>query len=155
MKLGKLIIQYRERNDLSQREFARRCGLSNSLISIIEKGINPQTGKEVSPDLETYSRIARAMGITMQMLFEQLGDDATVHLISYEAGPDDEPDPDYIHEEEEEDGICLQDGDYERLEALHQNPRLRLLFDRSRKMKPEDVDKIIEITQIMFGSSDE
>lgn len=80
MKLGDLIIQYRQQNGMSQREFARRAELSNSLISIIEKGINPQTGKEMSPDLETYHRIAMAMGTSMQTLFEQLGDDATVRL---------------------------------------------------------------------------
>lgn len=80
MKLGELILQYRSENHISQREFARRSGLSNSLISIIEKGYNPQTGKEPSPDLATYSRIAQAMDITVQSLFEQLGDDATVRL---------------------------------------------------------------------------
>lgn len=152
MKLGKLILQYRERNDLSQREFARRCDLSNSLISIIEKGINPQTGKEVSPDLETYARIARAMGITMQTLFEQLGDDATVHLLTFQAGPDDDPDPDYV--QDDEDGILLQDGDYERLEALHQDPRLCLLFDRSRKMQPSDVETMLAVAASILKERD-
>ena len=78
MKLGELISQYRISNNISQREFARRCGLSNSLISLIEKGVNPQTGKTMAQDLETYSRIAYAMGISVQELFEQLGTDASV-----------------------------------------------------------------------------
>lgn len=34
-----------------------------------------------------------------------------------------------------------------RLEALHQNPRLGLLFDHSSKMKPEDVDFMIQMAE--------
>lgn len=80
MKLGDLIIQYRKENKLSQREFSRRCGLSNSIISIIEKGVNPQTGKPSLPDMATYNKIASAMGISMQTLFTKLGNDASVQL---------------------------------------------------------------------------
>lgn len=101
MKLGDLIIQYRNDNKISQREFARRAELSNSLISIIEKGINPQTGKEMSPDLETYKRIAIAMGCSLHTLFEKLGDDASVQLISMRGNsePDNDENP-FWHETE-------------------------------------------------------
>ena len=45
----------------------------------------------------------------------------------------------------------LQDfEDQQRLEDLHQNTSLRILFDRSRKMKHEDVDKIIQVVDLMF-----
>ena len=80
MKLSKMIKNYREENDLSQREFGRRCSLSNSLISLIEMGVNPQTGKEMSPDLETYRKLAYGMQLSLHELFEKLGDDATVNL---------------------------------------------------------------------------
>lgn len=36
-------------------------------------------------------------------------------------------------------------GDEERLEALHQNPQLGLLFDRSRKMSSEDVEFMLQM----------
>ena len=36
MKLSEIIIDYRKRMNISQREFSRRCGLSNSYISFIE-----------------------------------------------------------------------------------------------------------------------
>lgn len=40
----------------------------------------------------------------------------------------------------------LQDyEDMQRLEALHQDPRLGLLFDHTRKMKSEDVDFMIQM----------
>ena len=40
--------------------------------------------------------------------------------------------------------------DQRRLEDLHQNTSLRILFDRSRKMKHEDVEKIIQMIDLMF-----
>jgi transcriptional regulator with XRE-family HTH domain len=44
----------------------------------------------------------------------------------------------------QEDG--LQDyEDQQRLEALHQNPRLGLLFDRSRKMSHADVEFMLQM----------
>lgn len=80
MKLSQLLKEYRETNDISQRELGRRCGLSNSLISLIEMGMNPQTGKVMSPDLETYRKLAYGMQMSLQQLFERLGDDAMVNL---------------------------------------------------------------------------
>ena len=37
------------------------------------------------------------------------------------------------------------EDNYERLEALHQNPRLGILLDNTRKMKKEDVDVIYRV----------
>ena len=82
MKLSEILKKYRSENGLSQREFARQAGLSNSLISLIEKGVNPQTGKEMSQDMETYKKLSDGMGISMQSLFEKLGDDAAVKIIT-------------------------------------------------------------------------
>ena len=44
--------------------------------------------------------------------------------------------------------------DQKRLEDLHQNPRLRLLFDRSRKMKPEDVETMLAVTASILKERD-
>lgn len=44
--------------------------------------------------------------------------------------------------------------DEERLEALHQNPRLGLLFDHTRKMKTEDVDFMIQLAQRILKKRD-
>lgn len=38
-----------------------------------------------------------------------------------------------------------EDSDQARLEALHQDPRLGLLFDRTRRMDPEDVDFMLQM----------
>ena len=72
--------QYRKAKDLSQRDFARRCGLSHSLISILEMGVNPQTGKKPQPDLETYRKIAIGMNRSVQDLFNDLGNSESVRL---------------------------------------------------------------------------
>ena len=144
MKLGDLIVQYRQRHDISQREFARRCGLSNSLISILEKGINPQTGKEMSPDLDTYQHIAQAMDITLQTLFEKLGNDATVKLVTFRSYPDGSGDI-FNSGSTEEDK-----KDQARLEALHQNPTLRLLFDKQKDLSDSDLDAVLGIVNAIM-----
>lgn len=46
------------------------------------------------------------------------------------------------------------DQDQERLEALHQNPRLGLLFDRSRKMSSEDVEEMLKKAEDILRERD-
>lgn len=80
MKLSDLIIDYRKRMNISQREFSRRCDLSNSYISFLEKNMNPKTGKPLVPTLEQYKKLADGMGISVHRLFEQLDEDSPVDL---------------------------------------------------------------------------
>lgn len=47
------------------------------------------------------------------------------------------------------------DTDAERLEALHQDPRLGLLFDRTRKMSAEDVDFMLKMAERIAGEREE
>jgi len=44
--------------------------------------------------------------------------------------------------------------DQARLEALHQNPRLGLLFDRTRKMSSADVDAMLAIAASILKERD-
>ena len=80
MKLSKIITDYRTQMRISQREFARRCGLSNSYISFIENEYNPRTGKPIVPTLEQYQKIASGMSLTVHELFERLDEDSPVDL---------------------------------------------------------------------------
>ena len=80
MRLSAIITDYRQQNKISQREFARRCGLSNSYISFIENEYNPRTGKPIVPTLEQYHKIASGMGLTVHQLFERLDEDSPVDL---------------------------------------------------------------------------
>ena len=74
MKLGDLIRSYRETRELSQRQFALRCDLSNGYISILEKGINPNTQRPVTPTIPQLKKLADGMGISLSELFEQVDD---------------------------------------------------------------------------------
>jgi transcriptional regulator with XRE-family HTH domain len=80
MKLSEIVRKYRADHDLSQREFAKRCGLSNSYISFIENECNPKTGRPITPTIEQYKKIADAMSISVQDLFLSLDSDAPVVL---------------------------------------------------------------------------
>ena len=44
--------------------------------------------------------------------------------------------------------------DQDRLEALHQNPRLGLLFDRSRKMSHDDVEFMLQMADRILKERD-
>lgn len=120
MKLREFIMKFREENGLSQREFAKRCNLSHNTIHLLEKGINPRSGKTLVPDTITYKKIADGMGMTMDELFMSLDQTELVSL-----------------------GTAMTDDD--RLEALHQNPKLGMLFDRQRKMSEADIDFMLQI----------
>lgn len=120
MKLNEAIRKFREENNLSQREFARKCNLSHNTIHLLERGINPRSGKELIPDTLTYKKIADGMGLTMDELFCGLDQTELVSL-----------------------GTAMTDND--RLEALHQNPKLGLLFDRQRKMSDADIDFMLQM----------
>ena len=43
-------------------------------------------------------------------------------------------------------GIELPDDDNSRLEALHQNPKLCILFDRQMRMPEKDIDFMLEVS---------
>jgi len=46
-------------------------------------------------------------------------------------------------------------ADQERLEALHQDPRLGLLFDRTRKMSSADVETMLAVAASILKERDE
>lgn len=73
MTLKEIILDYRTANNLSQREFAAKCGLSNAAISNIEKDkVNPNTGKKTVTSIGTCVKIADGMGISLDDLVEML-----------------------------------------------------------------------------------
>ena len=80
MDLKDILIQYREENRVSQRELARRCGLSNAQISILEYGKNKQTGRKPTPDIITLKKLADGMGMPLQSLLDMIGDSEYVGL---------------------------------------------------------------------------
>jgi transcriptional regulator with XRE-family HTH domain len=80
MKLSEVLINYRTRMGISQRQLSRQCGLSNSYISFIENEMNPKTGKPIKPTMDQYKNLATGMGMTVQQLWDILDDDSPVHF---------------------------------------------------------------------------
>ena len=52
-----------------------------------------------------------------------------------------------------EDGLKMV-ADMDRLEALHQNPRLGLLFDRQRRMSESDVEFMLQMADRILQERD-
>jgi transcriptional regulator with XRE-family HTH domain len=128
MELREVLKKFREENGLSQREFAKRCELSNSLISILEMGVNPQTGKKASPDLITYKKLAYGMGITVQSLFEML---------------------------DETERIALSISDFEPdLDEKPKNNDVRLLLQEMNRMTPEQIEQVKGMFMVMFKKNE-
>lgn len=74
MEIGKLIKDYREKNKISQRQFAITCGVSNGYISMLEEGKNPKTKEPIVPSMATMKKIATAMGLTLNELMDAVDD---------------------------------------------------------------------------------
>ena len=81
MTLSELMQEYRREHDLSQRQFASACGLSNGYISMLERNANPKTGQPVTPSLPALKKIADGMGISLTDLFTRT-DDIPVDLLT-------------------------------------------------------------------------
>jgi transcriptional regulator with XRE-family HTH domain len=74
MTLGDVIKKYRKENDISQRDFAKMTGLSNSYISQLEKNKNSKNGQPIKPTLDTFKVVADAMNINVDALLNQVDD---------------------------------------------------------------------------------
>ena len=74
MTLGDYIAAYRHKENLSQREFAKKCHLSNGYISMLERGFNHKTKEPIKPALPQIKKLADGMGISVMALFESVED---------------------------------------------------------------------------------
>lgn len=74
MLLGDIIKQYREANNLSQRDFAKKCNLSHTYISALEKKIDSRSGKKIAPTVDAVKNISIALGISLFDLLQMLDD---------------------------------------------------------------------------------
>lgn len=72
MTFSELVIAYRTEHNMSQRQFARRCNVSNGYISMLEKGVNPKTQQPLIPTLPSIQKIAAGMNMTVNELFSQI-----------------------------------------------------------------------------------
>lgn len=83
MKLGEWIKQYRAERKLSMQDFADMCGVSKAYIGQLEKGINPSTGKPISPTIQTFNKIAVAVGMDLDKFLNMLDTDQKVTVNNF------------------------------------------------------------------------
>ena len=70
-KLGEYLIK--ARGKLSQREAAKRIGISHTYLGKIENGKDPRTGKEIKPTPETLKLISKAYQCDYEELMIKAG----------------------------------------------------------------------------------
>lgn len=80
MKLSEIIRKYRKRSGYSMEAFAKRCGVSKAYIGFIENNINPTTGKPIVPNIQTLSKLASGMGMTLDELVHLMDADDEISL---------------------------------------------------------------------------
>jgi transcriptional regulator with XRE-family HTH domain len=74
MALGERLRQLRELANLSQNELAKRANVPRPIISDVE------SGKQKGITLENARRIARVLGVTLDLLADT-GEDDDAHLV--------------------------------------------------------------------------
>ncbi len=73
MTIGEWIHSYRTEHELSMADFAKRTGLSKASIGFLEKGSS-------NPTTKTLTKIANAVGISVQELLERIDSDAVITI---------------------------------------------------------------------------
>lgn len=74
MKLGDKIKQFRLEKKLTMQQLADLSGKSKGYISMLEKGINPQTQKPIEPSLEAIQSIAKSLNVDLEDLISDTED---------------------------------------------------------------------------------
>lgn len=79
MTLGDIIKEYRIDHGMNIRDFAAVSGLSRAYVSLLERNINPKTGKEIMPSVEVIKKVADAVGKSFDEVFNSI--DRTAKII--------------------------------------------------------------------------
>jgi len=80
MTLGDLIRSYREANNLSMEEFAKRSDLTRPYVWMLEKNKNTKNNKPIIPSVTTLKKVAIAMNMPLNNLLEALDMNYPVRL---------------------------------------------------------------------------
>lgn len=68
MTLAEFVKERRGELRISQRELAKRSGLSPTYIANIELGVNPSTGKPISPTIDAMQALSKGLGVSYEEL---------------------------------------------------------------------------------------
>lgn len=67
-KLGDYLKSKRLEKNLSLRDFAKEIGISHTYLSKLESGVDPRSGKPISPTLDTILQISKTLNVTVEQL---------------------------------------------------------------------------------------
>ena len=73
MRIGEWINSYRTENQLSMADFAKKAGVSKAYVGFLEKGT-------VNPTTKMLSKIANALGMTLQEFMASVDDDDIITI---------------------------------------------------------------------------
>lgn len=78
MTLGDFIKDYRTEHSMSMESFARLIGASKQYISMLERNINPSTGRPPKPTYEKIAAVASVIGVPFETLIRALDSETTI-----------------------------------------------------------------------------
>lgn len=81
MKLSEIVKKYRQENQISMDDFAKRCNLSKGYISMLERDVNPRSKKSISPSLSTINSLSKGMNIDIDTLLKMMEPNENINLI--------------------------------------------------------------------------
>lgn len=137
MKVGEWLKLYREQHNLSMQALADLCGFSKAYINVLEKGVNPKTGKPISPTMQTFEKIARGTKTDVDTLLKILDGDQPITVNA----PTSDDLPDLTPKDEREITRMMDD----MKEKLMQEEGL--MFD-GHPASPESIQSILDAMQI-------
>lgn len=131
-EFGDALKAIREKNGWTLDEMAKKLNTTKQALSRYERG-------ERTPKITVAAKFAEILDVSLES------------LIGYEYH---DSDPNFLDASFGDDLSRFTADDYHLLEDLHQDPRLRMLFDRSRRMSAEDREKMIQIAGVILGELD-
>lgn len=153
MFLGEIIKEYRIKHDMTMDDFASKSGISKGYISMLEKNENPKTKEPIAPSLAMLNKVSKAMNIPIDDLFKIVDGGQLVFLDTEKSTPllTDQ----YSRSVNEEPvGYYLDNETSKIAQEIFDNPELRMLFDASRKVSPDDLRLVAEMVKRMSGDND-
>ena len=138
MLLGEFIRQYRlSHGNMSQDAFSRLSGISKGYISMLENNKNPRTKLPIAPTLDTFRKVAAAVGLTTNALMEIVDGDVDIshttpaYLMGWDESADPAPSP---------------------ADAVSFNSRETRLVELHRQLNNEGQEKLVDYADDLVSS---
>lgn len=129
---------------LTLEDVAQAVGVGRSTVQRWESGLIKNMGRDKIAALATVLQMSPVSLVPIDPQVYELTKSINKQLEMYNS----------LVDPEMTIGRVVSPEDEKRLEALHQDPRLGLLFDRSRKMSHEDVEFMLQMADRILKERD-